>query len=194
MIRIIEDASAEDMFSQKGSKILTNQPLQDQADGPTSYKRVTPARSSSQTKINSRSATLKSRPGQDTTLNRGASMVLLKYDKDDSPEPGRNSVNKRLLPRLDAKTHNFDDEKKSTTGRAYSEIFLRVNMEAKRIAEENEKKKTANFEIESALSNKFLEENYEVIGGHSNPADDAENVKTLDRWRMEIKRKKSIFN
>ncbi len=62
----------------------------------------------------------------------------------------------------------------------------------KQLDETLKKQRNIKF-IEKSKQNQIVDDNYEDVGIHHNKNEDKEHVKNLDRWRLQVKRNKSMI-
>lgn len=79
------------------------------------------------------------------------------------------------------------------SGRRLNESAVTVN-ELKKMLESSPKKSGVELQNQNFVKNFLIEEDYDHVGAKQARDEERENVKTLDRWRLEVQRKASIID
>lgn len=138
---------------------------------------------SKQNKVNIRNLHLKERAPNQAHSSRGTSLPLHTTERDDIEMVINNRTN---LPPLIIKSRINGDGYRNITERSSAEPR---RVEIRKLLEEAAKKKD---EDEKDDKNRIIDDDYDAVGVQLNKVEEKEHVKNLDRWRLEVKRNKSI--
>lgn len=167
--------------------VFISQPRQSGSQSPIlrSSKASTPVK---RIRSNLKNINIKEENLNQLGYTRGLSLPLQSTERDGIETLTRNKSN---LPPLVIKSRIIDEGLKSISGRNMNESKSAL-IQIKRLLEENTKKAEKNSEDSKTARDRLIDDDYDAVGVHPNKVEDKEHVKNLDRWRLEVKRNKSI--